>query len=188
MKKLVIAAAVVIAAVATQAAQIKWSARNMYIPVATDVTVSQSGIVPTSGSKFAVEALDVELYWVGNDSTKHYIGDFSTTSEGAIAAQVLGDSSSDTELYLAMLEEGNTYKPSYYFTAEYTTADGVYTYQGTAAATTAIANLPSSAISTAANFSTAGSWDYVANDVPEPTSGLMMLLGIAGLALRRKRA
>ena len=30
-----------------------------------------------------------------------------------------------------------------------------------------------------------GSW---ASDVPEPTSGLLMLLGVAGLALRRKRA
>lgn len=188
MKKLVIAAAVVIAAVATQAAQIKWAARNMYIPVATDVTISESGIVPTSGSKFATGALTVALYWVGNDSTKHYIDDFSTTSEGQITAQVLGDSSSDTALYTAMLAEGSTYKPTYYFTAEYTTADGVYTYQGTAAATTPIGNLPSSAISTTANFSTAGSWDYVANPVPEPTSGLLMLLGIAGLALRRKRA
>ena len=32
----------------------------------------------------------------------------------------------------------------------------------------------------------AGAWTSV--NVPEPTSGLLMLLGMAGLALRRKRA
>ena len=34
----------------------------------------------------------------------------------------------------------------------------------------------------------AGGWDtYTASAVPEPTSGLLLLLGVAGLALRRKR-
>ena len=34
----------------------------------------------------------------------------------------------------------------------------------------------------------AGKWASVATDVPEPTSGLLLLLGMAGLALRRKVA
>ena len=42
---------------------------------------------------------------------------------------------------------------------------------------------PSNATWGAANFKT-----YAASDVPEPTSGLLMLIGMAGLALRRKRA
>lgn len=33
-----------------------------------------------------------------------------------------------------------------------------------------------------------GKWTSVATDVPEPTSGLLLLLGMAGLALRRKVA
>jgi len=34
----------------------------------------------------------------------------------------------------------------------------------------------------------AGTWTVSTFNVPEPTSGLLMLLGIAGLALKRKRA
>ena len=32
------------------------------------------------------------------------------------------------------------------------------------------------------------SWTITSSSVPEPTSGLLLLLGVAGLALRRKRA
>jgi len=38
--------------------------------------------------------------------------------------------------------------------------------------------------STTRSAGTAGAWTAV----PEPTSGLLLLLGVAGLALRRKRA
>ena len=40
------------------------------------------------------------------------------------------------------------------------------------------------------NLETAGpsSWSTAGSSVPEPTSGLLLLLGVAGLALKRKRA
>ena len=37
-------------------------------------------------------------------------------------------------------------------------------------------------------FAGAGRWNSTASSVPEPTSGLLMLLGVAGLTLRRRRA
>jgi hypothetical protein len=38
------------------------------------------------------------------------------------------------------------------------------------------------------NSAYAGAGWYAAGAVPEPTSGLLLLIGVAGLALRRKQA
>ena len=184
MKKLIIAVAVAMVAMMSQAYSVQWSARNIYIPVAADAKVSQSGIIASSGEKFAAGALVVQLYWVGN-SGNNLIGEYSTTGDGVISTLNLGDSSS--AIYNAMItDSGTTYVPTYYFTATYTTSDGTYVYAGTASATKALANIGASNIASAGNFATAGSWDYTA--APEPTSGLLLLLGIAGMALKRKRA
>ena len=189
MNKLMITIAAVACAASVNAAALTWGARNIYIPVATDTSVSQAGIVMTSGTKFDAAALTVSLFWVGDSGNKTSIGEYATTGSGVISAQTLGDSSSNKTLYNAMLAEGDDYCPSYYFTATYKTATGTYAYEGTATATTPIGNLPSSNIGVTANFANAGSWKYTAGSaVPEPTSGLLMLLGMAGLALRRRRA
>ena len=51
------------------------------------------------------------------------------------------------------------------------------------------ASTPAIAASFAANsFSSTGWSSATATNIPEPTSGLMLLLGVAGLALRRKLA
>ena len=70
------------------------------------------------------------------------------------------------------------------------TATGNYTAVGTGDVVFGQQNAYSSAgfNDAASGFSGAGWYSAAAAPVPEPTSGLLMLLGMAGLALKRKRA
>ena len=94
--------------------------------------------------------------------------DTTTMSGGTITASQNVFSSDD-------LVAGTKY--DFYYTME--DADGNVFTSTTKAGVLAQANsTPNLA------FGTGGSWEAV----PEPTSGLLMLLGVAGLALRRRRA
>ena len=69
--------------------------------------------------------------------------------------------------------------------SKYVVVSGTSTLSKTIAATTA--NVTFASGSAASTLSNASNWQSY-GAVPEPTSGLLMLLGMAGLALRRKRA
>ena len=183
MKKMLFAAVVGLVAATSQAYQVKWSAMNIKTPTATDVTVAQTGI---TGTGAAMTGLDIALYWVSTSGD--VLIDTFTSDAGKVASVTLGDGTSSA-LYTAMVaDHGTTWKPVYHMTATYATADGTYTFDGTVTASAAIGDLGTKNISTAANFGSIAGWSYTPNAIPEPTSGLLMLLGVAGLALRRKRA
>lgn len=161
MKKLLVLAAVVAASVAANAASFKWSAANIYASNGTD---------KYTGS--------VELYAylsTADASSAVLVSTVTASSAGAVAATTFEDSTNFTA--------GNNY--NFYFVIE----DNGKTF--TSSEKTNVAAQPTGTSSVlfgnmATATQTASNW--VSSSVPEPTSGLLMLLGMAGLALRRKRA
>ena len=160
MKKLLILAAAIVAGAAANAASFKWSAGNLYASNGTD--------------KFTG---DVTLYAVisGTDTA---VSTVTASSAGAISTTTFSNDA---------LEAGTYYD----FFLSYT--DGGKTFVSDTKNILAQANsTPSisfgnmqSATQNASNWASSGGGG---EPVPEPTSGLLMLLGAAGLALKRKRA
>ena len=190
MKKLMIALAAVAMAVATQAATYNWT-----------WSVSGTGLIETPGTSGATDLASGTAYLFANLSASQLstiVSDFadgkytasgyeqtSSVADGAITKVNWNDSrSSGTSVDWTMIVTASVNGDDYLFISDALTksrqADGKNTK------VTFSVYDSSSAATMQASGGYAGAGWYTA--VPEPTSGLLMLLGMAGLALKRKRA
>lgn len=176
MKKLIIATAIAFVAAISQAATVNWGISNVK---------ANGGASPTGG--WAVMAFYTEA------------GAGSAAIESAIASKTAASSAFETTTLSVALGSGrvsahdkdvaaitDTTKNYDFYFVVFNNADAA------AATEYAMVSAPNKAysgmdakFSASGNFSGAA-WQTAA--VPEPTSGLLMLLGVAGLALRRRRA
>ena len=190
-----IAAAIVCAAVASQAATVNWMSGALYAPVNADGTKgSGTNAKAVGGSVYFFDLTGSKsLYdkWAAMsyadasaDIWKTYGGEnLPKSADGTISAMGIG-----TKAQTVDNESGMHYGALIY---TYTDTDGNDWY----IANIGKANVTGSGAVNAPNIGnafggTAGgaitAWTAAA--VPEPTSGLLLLLGVAGLALKRKRA
>lgn len=178
MKKLMMAVAVALTAVAVNAASCTWST--------TAVTADMMGVI--DGGKYWLVSLGADTgvasgFKVKQDGTydfgKYTVADTGSVSSGAAGGKITGlTAANNGDNYALVIWDGVTGAGGYYGVAE--------------AAISGVVDTPP----TDANlmgFDNLGYGGYMATDtltaaVPEPTSGLLMLLGFAGLALRRRRA
>ena len=182
MKKLMIAAAIVCAAVASHAAMIEWDITDCY---------TFAGASGTSTTMIGEEA-NYALYFFAES------GDFTRSS--AIEAFKGGDTSfvaNGIETPWADVGEyyneggnwtaGSTQKAFYmlFNNADATKAD--YAFVGDLQDVAMPGSGISGSFSDSAAASASGA-NWTAAAIPEPTSGLLLLLGVAGLALKRRRA
>ncbi len=190
MKKLIMAVAVAIAAIGLNAATVNWGATKGYLyDGATAAKV-------TSGSAYLMFVTDsytqsdlIAAFKAADGKADATLT--AMTGSGAMAtgagtigsnARITGASSTyattaDATVYFVVFNGDKMYVSD--------TTDAIYDAV-TGEASAAFASLSASSkldLQASAGYSSAG-W-YA---VPEPTSGLLMLLGMAGLALRRKRA
>ena len=179
MKKLMILAVVAVCAVMAQAAQFEWTASNVregwddssvratgtaYLFLVGANGASESAVASAiSGAKDA-SALATTLAGMAIDTQAVSSGAITgTTSEGIAAT-------APASLFFAVISD-----------------DG-HAYQSAATTVTTIEALGGTTVAFGSQKSTSsasGAWTTVA---PEPTSGLLMLVGFGALALRRRKA
>ena len=180
MKKLMFMLAAVAVAACTQAASVSWTCTNVkdgsgnpingiaYFVNAADL--SQSAAKAFTKASDWTTALSGAYSWSPTDAGKY--------TSAAVDNATLGlTDATASSAYLVIFDTAAITDTSHYYMTEVKNFD---TYGGTETA-----SVKWGSQSTASQA--AGAWTSV-SPVPEPTSGLLMLIGMAGLALRRKRA
>ena len=173
MKKLTLALAVVAVAGLAQAASVSWKT------TAVKIMNAAGDAVVSAGS--ATDYTATVTFW---DATGATIIDLGSSAAGAV------DTTASMGQYFGTVSDVFTNNKSYY--AQLTLANDKWTITSEKAQFT-IGDVDATInFTTGAGFATetakitygTGTWE----SVPEPTSGLLLLLGVAGLALKRKRA
>ena len=173
-----LAAAVVLAA-ASQAASVYWTATNVYAGNTTDKATGIAYFMTTSMAAVDAFKTDADFAALTDGAyswTPTTAGTYSKTSAQAVSNSALGLADETTYVGYLVIFDGATIADSTSFyvtnTKEFKTMTG-----------TSVQSVGFMSQKTASQ----GTW-MATTSVPEPTSGLLLLLGMAGLALKRKQA
>ena len=186
MKKLVVFAACVMLAAVTQAASVGWSlaGANSYANDAYQLfVIGQNGATSIATITALLDA--------GTDTSSYAFGEGKIASNGS--ANVLAASSGkslDAGTYTAFFVVFDDASPAS-GSANYAVVSGAANLTKTSAATTAsmqfVAGNQSTYLNDTKNWKSFGPATPTPGPIPEPTSGLLLLVGGAMLALRRKQ-
>ena len=189
MKKLIIAAAIVGFAAVTNAATFLWTTdAQAYGPSVANLTTDTSGVYgcgTANADRMRAETSNQGVTWTflmllsDGTNNEQIEGTVSTYSSNKISQNI-----TTTYIDVPTGEGSATISWEIVITGTKSTEAGTYTYVSD--------TITGSAVYTALsnpdiNTHAPSSWDITA-PVPEPTSGLLVVLGLAGLALRRRRA
>ena len=191
MKKLVIVAAIALAAMASQAAKVSWTCTNVYAGNDSDkvgatlayflVTdqLSLSHAAALAGKGAAAVSSALSSYYSFTGAGAGAFGNSTGVDQGTLG---LTQKTAYTAYLIIFDSDTITDSSKFYITSTkgFTTLDDA----SSSAASAAIGSQAAKGSKTSASWLSVKS----SSSVPEPTSGLLVLLGVAGLALRRRRA
>ena len=177
MKKLMVAFAAIAVAVSANASLCKWSFSTTSTTAGLDGSTIYVMLGSTIGDYKTLEDITgaANLYGSGVDTTTMTMPVASTSASGTIDSAKLTSSSPNFYYVLVNADESG------YWVSD--VVDATKANKGQTALYEQGSGSPGAA-KTAATVS--GFTDF--QGVPEPTSGLLLLVGVAGLALRRRRA
>ena len=183
MKKLMLAVAIVCAAVMAQAAAVVWDAGTVtrYDGNTANKNVTGYLFAITAASYSTYSAMDAEtlsktVYADYSGSLGSAVTTGTASKKGALALEGI-DATAGTPVYAAVLYI-DTVNTDYFM-------GNVATVTWGGVGTPGIGELANLKLG---DVAPSGPTAWTTAAVPEPTSGLLMLLGMAGLALRRRRA
>ena len=176
MKRIIVAGAIMLAAVASQAASVTWSVVNIQSSPNTTVGAGWLVQIYAAGTEFSYDAAKAGTITALDSSTSFASGTIFR-AQGTFGNY----SASDPVNTFAVIFDASTVADAKNYVVS---ADLNKSIAASGAnLTIAFGNMGSTATT---NMFRNASWTAAA--VPEPTSGLLILLGMAGLALRRRRA
>lgn len=196
MKKLMIIAVAALCGAFAQASTVAWNITNVKDLNGDLLTAGHAYVFFVQGDAKADTSSWAALAEKGKDALISAVAGANMDYTKAQASK--SDAGAFSQAAMALSDVGINYSTKYsvyavvFDTDTITDASHFYVTDATAAQTTLTeaSALTKTYTPAATGSATASNWKAVGSSgpVPEPTSGLLLVLGMAGLALRRKRA